>query len=395
MVLILNTGNALYDGIIGALGAIIFITALFIIQNYKALWRERHSIILWAQKQLNKYISKMTKTIFTENNIQETKESLSSSNNDNCKKSGKEAPEDSPFCNNGSSRQVGIASNLFTNLSVTKRIGLVLTAIWFVSQIVLLYADNQGEDYRDDEVWFVDTNFSDYYAYGNGEFVFYALLIPAILWGLSYIFELSKKIGFTIIVITTFVLGGYFCKGKYQQYQVEQREKAYKDSIEASKNAPKINRTFAECSLGDSYDVVKKKINTIYSNDSIVYFCGVRNNSLYYDDHITLYDVVYGNRTYNKISFYFYQDKLYKVYFRKKYESYNSKMSAYNTFTDLFNEKNYPHDMRYDKYNNSHYYSDKYTRLELRYSVSEFDGEKQYIGIEYYDKTSGKEESGL
>ena len=76
MVLILNTGNALYDGIIGALGAIIFITALFIIQNYKALWRERHSIILWAQKQLNKYISKMTKTIFTENNIQETKEKL-------------------------------------------------------------------------------------------------------------------------------------------------------------------------------------------------------------------------------------------------------------------------------------------------------------------------------
>ena len=70
-------------------------------------------------------------------------------------------------------------------------------------------------------------------------------------------------------------------------------------------------------------------------------------------------------------------------------------MSAYNTFTDLFNEKNYPHDMRYDEYNNSHYYSDKYTRLKLRCSISEFDEEKQYIGIEYYDKTSGKEDSGL
>ncbi len=387
MVFLLNTSNALYDGIIGALGAILFITALILFQNYNALWNERHSLILWSKKMLNKYISKMKETKFTENNIQETKESLNSSNNDNCKKSGKDTPEDSSFCNSGS-RQVGITSNLFTNLSVTKRIGLVLTAIWFVYQIVLLYADNQGDDYIDYEVWFVDTNFSDYYAYGNGEFVFYALFIPAIIWGLSYIFELSKKIGFTIILITTFALGGYFCKGKYQQYQVEQREKAYKDSIEASENAPKINRTFAECSFGDSYSDVYKVVKSKYGN--------CINDSLSNTSEIVIGRVYYGNFFYDRLRFDFYKGKLYQVYFRKSYETRSDRDYGYKNFKDIFEGKNYPHDaVKYEKYNNNYFYSDKHTELSLRYSVPEYDEDDYFVQIIYYDKNSGQREEGL
>lgn len=284
----------------------------------------------------------------------------------------------------------------FSRLTSYQRIGLVLTGIWVVCQLVFLYADDQGKDYVDDTVWLIDTDFSDFYAYGSGEFVFYAFLIPTILWGLLYIYHLSKKIGIIIIVLMTIGLLCHFGIVKYHHYQVEQREKAINDSILAANNSPKINRTFAGCSLGDSFDKVNKVIHSIYKNDSIITFWGVKNGSLTNDNRITLYDIKYGNRTYTSIKFSFYHNKLAKVLFKKEYKSLDSKLGAFYSLRDLFESKNYPHDgLLYDKYSNCRYYSDKYTQLELRHSVPEHDGNDEKISICYYDKTSGMEDSGL
>lgn len=394
--LVHNTGDALYDGIIGVLGAIVLCSFYFLFIYLKALWKERYSLKFKAKELFNQHISRMIESKVTEDNTQKSKENVASSHTIYCKNCGKEISQDASYCNFCGSKQDSKVGTIFSNFSKTSRIALVLTGIWAVCHLVLLYSDNPGKDYIDDEVWLLDTNFSDYYAYGNGEFVFYALFLPVIAWGLSYIYVLRKTIGITIIIIMSIALVGYFGTRKYHLYQTEQREKAINDSIEAAQNAPIINRTFVGCSFADSFEKVHKRILSIYKNDSIVIFIGVNNGSPTFDNTITLFDVDYGNKSYEKIKFYFYQNKLSKVRFYKKYKSYDSKMASFNSLIDLFESKNYPHnDLLYNKYSNSRYYSDKYTRLELRYSVPEFDGEKEQISIVYYDTTSGQEDSGL
>ena len=277
--LVHNTGDALYDGIIGVLGAIVLCSFYFLFIYLKALWKERYSLKFKAKELFNQHISRMIESKVTEDNTQKSKENVASSHTIYCKNCGKEISQDASYCNFCGSKQDSKVGTFFSNFSKTSRIALVLTGIWAVCHLVLLYSDNPGKDYIDDEVWLLDTNFSDYYAYGNGEFVFYALFLPVIAWGLSYIYVLRKTIGITIIIIMSIALVGYFGTRKYHLYQTEQREKAINDSIEAAQNAPIINRTFVGCSFADSFEKVHKRILSIYKNDSIVIFIGVNNGS--------------------------------------------------------------------------------------------------------------------
>lgn len=211
-------------------------------------------------------------------------------------------------------------------------------------------------------------------------------VLPIIIFYIIYILVVKLfspmkkgKIAFSVFfgVVTLFIIG-------FEVY----KDLSQRDSILNAENAPIINRTFLTSSLGDSYSEVLEKTK--------IDFASQINDSLTDINYIVLGNVVYGTLTFDRVRFDFAEGKLYRVYFRKTYSTRDSKMAGYNSLIDIFESKNYPHDpYRYNKYSNSIYYSDKHTELEIRYSVPEHDGDKQFIQLFYYDKDSNIIGKGL
>lgn len=317
-----------------------------------------------------------------------------------CIRCGKQIDADSEFCTHcGASQRVDKSERVDTpvkethtdklvSLSPNQKVGLTLTGIWCLIHLAMLFASPLEEGDVDESIWFVDTDFSDFYAYGKGEFIFYAILIPAIVWGAAYIYKISKKVALSILAFLVFCSGAYWIKVKYDKYSEEKKLEQLKIEEEAAANAPIINRVFCDCNFGDSYSEVYKVVKSKYGN--------CINDSLSDSSSIVLGRVNYGNYFYDRLRFDFYNGQLYQVYFRKSYDTKSNRDNGYRNFKDLFEGKSYPHDaVKYEKYSNNYFYSDKHTELSLRYSVPEYDGDDYFVQLIYYDKDSGQREKGL
>lgn len=302
-----------------------------------------------------------------------------------CPKCGKLIDTDSSFCTHcGLTLNSSVDTNLCLKRKNNQRIGLAVTGVWVLIHICFLVTDSFAEGERDETLWFFDSDFTDFYAYGLGEFVFWGLLVPAIIWSVVYIFQNNKKnarVLFFVLATSLFIFWGI---GKYKEFQIEQEQKKQE---ELSK-IPIINREFFSCTLGEDYVSVLKKIKKEH-NQFIV-------DSLSTKDSLVLSNVTYGSRVYDRMKFGFYKGKLYQVYFQKNYNTEDEKLNAYRRFQEIFEQKDYPQDPeKYNKYNNTLYYLDKHTELKLRYSVYQFDWYDEYVQIVYYDLNSHQKDDGL
>lgn len=288
-----------------------------------------------------------------------------------CPKCGKEIDVDSTFCTHcGFTINSSIETNIWSKMKNNQRIGIVITGLWMLVHLCFFVSDPLAEGYNDETLWFFDSEFSEFYAYGLGEFMFYGVLVPALVWGVVYIFTKNKKIGWLLTAGLTASVLVFWGTNKYLE------------------NAPIINREFISCTFGDDYSSVLQKVKKEY-RECIV-------DSLSDMKFIVLSNVSFGSRIYDRMRFDFYKGKLYKVYFRKTYETEKDKENAYKHFQEILEQKNYPHDSeKYNKYNNTFYYLDKHTELKLRHSVYQYDGYDQYVQLVYYDLNSHQKDEGL
>lgn len=263
-----------------------------------------------------------------------------------CPKCGKEIDVDSTFCTHcGFTLNSSIETNIWSKMKNNQRIGIVITGLWMLVHLCFFVSDPLEEGYNDETLWFFDSEFSEFYAYGLGEFMFYGVLVPALVWGVVYIFTKNKKIGWLLTAGLTASVLVFWGTNKYDEYKKEQ-EKVKQEEL---KNAPIINREFISCTFGDDYSSVLQKVKKEY-RECIV-------DSLSDMESIVLSNVSYGSRIYDRMRFDFYKGKLYKVYFRKTYDTEKDKENAYKHFQEILEQKNYPHDSeKYNKYNNTFYY---------------------------------------
>lgn len=281
-------------------------------------------------------------------------------------------------------------SSFVSQMSPKVRIGLIITGIWIILHLVLLFSDPLGPNSRaiqigsgwvvnnthTNKIWFVETDFFDFEEYGLGEFMFYGALLPAIFWGAAYLYRINRKIAIAIPAVFVLVSVGFWGVNKYAQYS------------KYCKEHPSINRTFADCEFGDKYADVLETLKKNYGK--------FINRQLTKSDKIVLDKVTYGNNYYDRLNFVFYNDKLYSVYFKKVYGTEQSRDADYDSYDLLFRSKGYAYDdLKENIFSNCHYYSDTHTELKLRYSVPDFDGDELFINISYYDKDSGQREEGL
>ena len=214
--------------------------------------------------------------------------------------------------------------------------------------------------------------------------MFYGVLVPALVWGVVYIFTKNKKVGWLLTAGLSASVFVFWGTNKYDDYKKEQ-EKVKQEELE---NAPIINREFISCTFGDSYSSVLQKVKKEY-RECIV-------DSLSDMESIVLSNVSYGSRIYDQMRFDFYKGKLCQISFRKNYDTEEDKEKAYKHFQEILEQKNYPHDSKkYNKYYNSFNYLDKHTELKLRHSIYEYDGYDQYVQLVYYDLNSHQKDEGL
>lgn len=306
-----------------------------------------------------------------------------------CPKCGKEIDADSVFCTHcGFTLNSSIKTSIWSKMKNNQRIGIVITGLWMLVHLCFFVSDPLEEGYNDETLWFFDSKFSEFYAYGLGEFMFYGVLVPALVWGVVYIFTKNKKVGWLLTAGLSASVFVFWGTNKYDEYKNEQEIVKQKELQEKLENAPIINREFISCTFGDSYSSVLQKVKKEY-RECIV-------DSLSDMESIVLSNVSYGSRIYDRMGFDFYKGKLYQVYFRKTYDTEKDKENAYKHFQEILEQKNYPHDSeKYSKYYNSSYYLDKHTELKLRHSIYEYDGYDQYVQLVYYDLNSHQKDEGL
>lgn len=290
-----------------------------------------------------------------------------------CRNCGKQIDDDSTFCTHcGFTLNSSSDTDLWAKLKNNQRIGIVITGLWMLTQLCFFVSEPLEKGNKDETLWFFESDFLDFYAYGLGELSFYGLLVPALIWSVVYIFSKNRKVGHGLFIgLAALVL--IFCgTAKYNEYK--------KEHI--------ITREFISCKLGDDYSSVLQKVKKEYNN--------CIDNKLTDKESIVLSKVSYGPYIYDKIRFFFYNEKLYQVEFCISFTTEDNKLSGYEKFHEILEQKNYPHDTtKYKKYNNSFYYSDKHTELMLRHSVYEYDNDEQYVQLNYYDLNSHKKDEGL
>lgn len=111
-----------------------------------------------------------------------------------CPKCGKEIDADSTFCTHcGFTLNSSIETNIWSKMKNNQRIGIVITGLWMLVHLCFFVSDPLEEGYNDETLWFFDSEFSEFYAYGLGEFMFYGVLVPALVWGVVYIFTKKQK----------------------------------------------------------------------------------------------------------------------------------------------------------------------------------------------------------
>ena len=220
---------------------------------------------------------------------------------------------------------------------------------------------------------------------GFGLFLTFDFIIPLVIYIIYFSFKNYRRktiIFFSTIsilaVITTISLVVYDI---YEDKQREQWEIEEKIERERRENTPKINRTFLNCELGDTTNVLE-------TNEFPHEFIEGRVEKSH-GYNINLKNIRYGNYNLSKMNFFYYNSKLTEVIMQIDitYDDWENHWT-YDKIIKMFNKKEYWKDNSFN-YNNAEQYYDKFTRLKVGYYAE--DG-NYLVQIRYYDKTSGYEE---
>ena len=216
-------------------------------------------------------------------------------------------------------------------------------------------------------------------------FIMFSFIIPLTIYIIYFSFNNYRRktiIFFSAIsilaVITTISLVVY---EMYEDKQREQWEIEREIERERIENIPIINRTFLNCELGDTTNVLE---TNEFPNEFIE---GRVEKSHGYN--INLKNIRYGNYNLSKMNFFYYNSKLTEVIMQIDitYDDWENHWT-YDKIIKMFNKKEYWKDYSFD-YNNAKQYYDKFTRLKVGYYAK--DG-NYFVLIKYYDETSGYEE---
>lgn len=221
---------------------------------------------------------------------------------------------------------------------------------------------------------------------GLGLFLAFDFIIPLVIYIIYFSFKNYKRktiIFFSTIsilaVITTISLV------VYEMYEDKQRE-IERERIE---NTPKINRTFLNCELGDTTNVLNANNWTVEQRIEHLGYMKINEDAT--EVTYALNNIKYGNYNLSKMKFFYYKDKLSEVIMEIdiSYVDWNNNWT-FDKIIEMFNKKEYEEDFYYNrKYRNTKQYHDKFTRVRVGYYGE--DG-RYFVQIQYYDKTSGYEE---
>lgn len=128
-----------------------------------------------------------------------------------CRYCGKQIDADSAFCTHCGKNQFcthcsksqfcthcgftlnsSIKTSIWSKMKNNQRIGIVITGLWMLVHLCFYVSEPLKEGHRDKILWFFDSDFSAFYAYGLGEFMFYGILVPALVWGVVYIYSIVR-----------------------------------------------------------------------------------------------------------------------------------------------------------------------------------------------------------
>ena len=253
----------------------------------------------------------------------------------------------------------------YNNLSSIQKWWILVYALYF---FVILFCYVAGEFPPNDELEFL---------------ILFYFIIPLVIYIIHFSFKNYRRktiIFFSTIsilaVIATISLVGY------DIYEDKQEEKE-RERIE---NTPKINRTFLNCELGDTINVLDAINWTVEQRIEHIGYMEINEDAT--EVTYALNNIKYGNYDLSRIKFFYYNNKLTKVTMRIDitYDDYTHHWT-FNEITDMFTQKGY-NDV-YHRYSNEKQYHDKFTRVEVGYYAK--DG-NYFVQITYYDKTSGYEE---
>ena len=255
------------------------------------------------------------------------------------------------------------------NKSSTKQKSWILIYTLYFFVILLCYVG--GEFPPNDELEFL---------------ILFDCIIPIVIYIIYFLFKNYRRktiIFFSTIsilaVITTISLV------VYEMYEDKQRE-IERERIE---NTPKINRTFLNCELGDTTNVLNANNWTVEQRIEHIGYMKINEDAT--EVTYSLNNIKYGNYNLSKMKFFYYKDKLSKVIMEIdiSYDDWSNKWT-FDKIIEMFNKKEYEEDFYYNrKYRNTEQYHDKFTRVHVGYY--EEDG-RYFVQIKYYDKTSGYEE---
>ena len=218
--------------------------------------------------------------------------------------------------------------------------------------------------------------------WGAEVFILLVFILPLILYGIYFIFMWQRKIVLICLGVLASLGLFYGCYVLYDEWL---------DDIERERieNTPIINRTFLNCELGDTIQVKAANNWTIEYYHEHLDYIRVEGNNRY----VVLNNIPYGEYDLEKMSFFYYKDKLTKVIMviNTTYEDQENKWTFKRIYKML--DKKYPRESNYSEYNNLKLFSDKYTSIEVWNSIEEYPTSNECcVKITYYDKTSGYEE---
>lgn len=218
--------------------------------------------------------------------------------------------------------------------------------------------------------------------WGAEVFILLVFILPLILYGIYFIFMWQRKIVLICLGVLASLGLFYGCYVLYDEWL---------DDIERERieNTPIINRTFLNCELGDTIQVKAANNWTIEYYHEHLDYIRVEGNNRY----VVLNNIPYGEYDLEKMSFFYYKDKLTKVIMviNTTYEDQENEWTFKRIYKML--DKKYPRESNYSEYNNLKLFSDKYTSIEVWNSIEEYPTSNECcVKITYYDKTSGYEE---
>lgn len=363
----LSSGSPLYDGIIGALSVLMFGLLWGIFKFIVYLFKNRTSI-LQKCKTCFKEISQKFMNITSKTNTSaepssakepETTTTVTENRGLFCKKCGKAVEIDAVYCKYCGAKLEGIsffriAGGIMPAKETVKKVLICLLKWVLVAGGCMLFGilywllwEYMG--YKIDSLSLCDM---DYFGYSFPPFVAYCIYRI-----ICYFYSLHKKLRVLLVISLTFIVTVFIAWQTWDCVEREKRE--YEEQIQENERY-KINRTFLNCTFGDSMLEVQKKLEA--SNRDYEFYDGR------FGKAIRMTNVSYGAYKIDTLCFSFHNDSFFRAYMKFSdltTEDINNDLTYY----DLQNMLN-------EKYKGGNPFYDDQTKITLN----------RYFKKDYYDR---------